>query len=164
MNWILFWLFLHIFAAIVGFGPVFIFPVLARLGQSHPRHLRFALEMAELLESRYVQMIGGTMLVSGIGLIWSADINFFQTYYLIVAVVLYLSALAIGGAVLAPNTKRMLALTAAYPNGFDDPSQIPSELPALGQRNAQFGGLATVFLVVIVFLMIIQPGGIVYRV
>src|SRR5579872_495577 len=110
MNWILFWLFLHIFAAIVGFGPVFVFPVLARLGQSHPRHLRFALELSHLLESRYVQSVGGTMLISGIGLIIAADINFFRTYYLIVAVVLYLSALTIGGAILAPNTKRMLEL------------------------------------------------------
>ena len=163
MNWILFWLFLHIIAAIIGFGPVFVLPVLARFGTTHPRHLRFALELSHLLETRYVQRIGGTLLISGIGLIWAADINVFQTYYLLVAIVLYVAALGLGGAVLVPNTQRMLALTAAHPDGFSSPAEIPAELPALGQRNAVVGGIATVFLVVIVLLMIVQPGGIIYR-
>ena len=36
MNWVLFWLFLHIAAAIVAFGPSFVFPVLGTMVPQDP--------------------------------------------------------------------------------------------------------------------------------
>jgi uncharacterized protein Smg (DUF494 family) len=30
MKWVIFWLFLHILAAVVAFGPTFVFPIVGR--------------------------------------------------------------------------------------------------------------------------------------
>ena len=96
------------------------------------------------------------MLISGSGLIWTANINFFATPYLIVAVVLDLGALGIGTGVLLPNTKKMMTIV----EGGGGPTP---ELMRLIKANQQFGGALTVAFLVIVFLMIVQPGGISLR-
>src|SRR5579864_6276026 len=42
MNWFLLWLFLHILAAVIAFGPIFVFPIVGSLAAQMPQHLRFA--------------------------------------------------------------------------------------------------------------------------
>ena len=153
MNWFLFWLFLHILAAIIAFGPIFVFPLVGILAAKQPQHIAFAVAINEAIEERLVTPVGATMLISGAGLIWTANINFFATPYLIVAVVLYLAALGIGTGVLLPNTRKMMAIV--------EKDQGPTpELFRLIKANQQLGGATTVAFLVIVFLMIIQPGGI----
>lgn len=163
MNWVLFWLFLHILAAIIGFGPVFIFPLLGSFAPKYPRQLGVITHLSHKLETIYVQRVGGTLLISGIGLIWAADINFFQTFYLIAAVVLYFFAFAVAGSVLVPNTQKMVAIVDANPDGFGPDNPPPESLLTLAMRNRSFGMMLTVVFLAIVFLMIVQPGGIVYR-
>ena len=163
MNWFLFWLFLHILAAVIAFGPIFVFPVIGTLAAKEPKHIRFALELNHRIESRLVLPLAASMLVSGSGLIWSATINFFQTPYLIVAVALYLAAMTIALTILLPNTQKLLRLAAMVPEGIEMTGPPPPPVMALIRQNQMFGGLLTVLFLVIIFLMIIQPGGITLR-
>ena len=156
MNWFLFWLFLHILAAIIAFGPIFVFPLVGVLAAKQPQHIAFAVAINHAIEQRLVLPIGATMLISGSGLIWTANINFFATPYLIVAVVLYLSALGIGSGVLLPNTSKMVNIV----EGGGGPTP---ELMRLIKANQVFGTALTVSFLVIVFLMVIKPGGITLR-
>jgi hypothetical protein len=156
VNWFLFWLFLHVLAAIIAFGPIFVFPIVGVLAAKSPQHIAFAVAINHAIEERLVIPIGATMLISGSGLIWTANINFFATPYLIVAVVLYLAALGIGSGVLLPTTSKMMAIV----EGGGGPTP---ELMSLIKKAQRFGGALTVAFVVIVFLMVIQPGGITLR-
>ncbi len=105
MNWFLFWLFLHVLAAVIAFGPIFVFPIVGTLAAQMPQHLRFALELNHRIEVRLVIPLALTMLVSGVGLIWTANINVFLTVYLLVSIGLYLLAMAISIGVLLPTTR-----------------------------------------------------------
>ena len=157
MNWFLFWLFLHILAAIIAFGPIFVFPLVGTLAAKNPKHIALAVEINHAIESRLVLPVGSTMLISGAGLIWTANINFFTTPYLIVGVILYIAALGIGSGVLLPNTQKMVKLVEG-----DGPPDVAKLMPLI-KANQMFGAALTVSFLVIVFLMIIQPGGLSFR-
>lgn len=157
MNWVLFWLFLHILAAIIAFGPIFVFPLVGTLAAKNPKHISLAVAINHAIESRLVLPVGATMLISGSGLIWSANINFFTTPYLIVAVVLYLVALGVGSGILLPNTQKMATLVEA-----EGPPDMGKLVPLI-KSNQMFGTILTFNFLVIVFLMIIQPGGLTFR-
>jgi hypothetical protein len=159
MNWFLFWLFLHVLAAVIAFGPIFVFPIIGTLAAQMPQHLRFALELNHRIEVRLVIPLALTMLVSGVGLIWTANINVFLTVYLLVSIGLYLLALSISIGVLLPTTRRLVGMAEADV----DADVTSAAVMTLVRRNQMFGGLTTALFVAIVFLMIIQPGGIVIR-
>lgn len=157
MNWFVFWLFLHILAAVIAFGPIFVFPIIGALAARAPEHGKFAIELSHRIEMRLVLPLAATMLISGSGLIWTANVDFFRTPYLIVAVLLYLAAMGIATGVLLPNTRKMLAIVEG-----DGPPNLVA-LQSRVQMNQRFGGLLTVDFLVIIFLMIVQPGGIALR-
>ncbi len=165
MNWFLFWLFLHITAAVLAFGPLFVFPIIGTLAAKAPQHMKFVLTLNHHIESRLVVPFALSMLVSGSGLIWTADINWFGTPYLIVAVALYLVALVLGLGVLGPNNRKMLALVehAPAPGPGAAPSGPPAPVMKLIRANQVAGGVSTLLFLVIIFLMIIQPGGLAFR-
>ena len=163
MNWFLFWLFLHITAAVIAFGPVFVFPIIGTLTAKHPQNMAFALELNHRIELRLVIPVALTMLVSGSGLIWTGNINFFQTVFLIVAVLLYLTAVAIAIGVLLPNTQKLLRLVANAPAPAVAGDAPPPPVMKLIRSSQMFGGIDTVLFLVIIFLMIVQPGGVVAR-
>jgi hypothetical protein len=163
MNWLLFWLFLHILAAVIAFGPIFVFPIIGTLVAQAPQNLRFAVELNHRIETRLVLPLSVTMAVSGSGLIWTSGISFFQTPFLIVAVVLYLLALGLAFRVLLPTTQKLLQIvehSSASAPGAGAPS---AQILTLVRRNQVFGGVTTVLFLVIILLMVIQPGGIVLR-
>ena len=163
MNWFLLWLFLHILAAVIAFGPLFVFPIVGTMAAQAPQNMRFATELNHRIETRLVVPLALTMLVSGSGLIWTADINFFRTGFLIVAVALYLVALIISIFVLLPTTKQMLVFVENAPAPPIAGGSIPPQVQALVRRTQMFGGFEMVLFLVIIFLMIIQPGGIAVR-
>ncbi|MGA7912428.1 MAG: DUF2269 family protein [Candidatus Dormiibacterota bacterium] len=163
MNWLLFWLFLHITAAVIAFGPIFVFPIVGTLTAKHPQHMAFALELNHRIELRLVIPLALSMLVSGSGLIWTANVNIFQTVYLIVAVLLYLIALSIAIGVLLPNTEKLLRLVGNSSPPAGASAAPPPQVMSLIRSSQVFGGVATVLFLAIIFLMIIQPGGIVLR-
>jgi hypothetical protein len=159
VNWFLFWLLLHIAAAIIAFGPTFVFPLIGSLLEKSPQNAHFAVELMHKMETRLIIPVALTMLVSGTGLIITSNINLFATTFLLIAIVLYLVALAIALVNQVPTTNKLLTLTAAGPPPGAPPGP-PPEVAALINR-ARIGGMAlTVLLLTIIFLMVIKPGGI----
>jgi len=163
MNWFLLWLFLHILAAVIAFGPIFVFPIVGSLAAQMPQHLQFAVELNHRIEQRLVVPLALTMAISGAGLIWTANINIFQTPYLLVAVILYLVAVAVAFRVLLPTTGRLVHLVEHAPPPSTPPGPPPPEVMKLIRRLQMVGGFTTLLFLVIIFLMIIQPGGITLR-
>ncbi|HEY6471011.1 MAG TPA: DUF2269 family protein [Candidatus Dormibacteraeota bacterium] len=162
MNWFLFWLFLHILAAVIAFGPIFVFPIVGSLAAQMPQHMHFAVALNHRIEQRLVLPLALSMAVSGVGLIWTANINIFQTPFLFVGVGLYLVALVIALTALLPMTTRLVHLVEHAPPPAV-PGPPPHEMMQLVRRLQMFGGITTVLFLVIIFLMVIQPGGITLR-
>ena len=161
MNWFLFWLLLHVAAAIIAFGPTFVFPLIGTLIPKQPQGLRFALELNHLIETRLVIPFALTMLVSGSGMIVTAHINLTATPYLVVAIVLYLIALGIAFLNQVPATAKLLELTAGGPPPGAQPGGPPPPAVQAQINRARIGGMIlTVLLLIIIFLMVIKPGGI----
>src|SRR5947209_2571755 len=169
MNWVLFWLVLHVLAAIVAFGPTFAFPVIGAMAQKYPQHVPFALRLQETIAQRMVLPVAATMLVSGTGLLFAVGIDLIRTPYLLVAIGLYLIGMSNGLFVLLPTGAKLLhmvegptgaqALATAGPGAAA--AMPPPEFMRLIRREQVFGALNSVIVIAIVALMIIKPGGIV---
>jgi hypothetical protein len=161
LNWLLFWLLLHIAAAIIAFGPTFVFPLVGSLVQKNPQAMHFAMELNHLIETRLVLPVALTMLVSGTGLIITAHINLLATTYLLVAIVLYLIAIGIAVFNQIPATTKLIALSAQAPPPGAPPGPPPPAVMAQINRARIGGMILTALLLIIIFLMVIKPGGIV---
>src|SRR5437879_3535567 len=108
MNWFLFWLFLHLLAAVIAFGPTFVFPLIGAMAQRNPKHFAFAMELTEVVETRMVVPLALSMLVSGVGLLFAAHINLLASTFLWVGVLLYLLAIGIALGVAVPTTTKLV--------------------------------------------------------
>jgi hypothetical protein len=160
VNWFLFWLLLHIAAAIIGFGPTFTFPIIGSLAPKHPQAMHFAMELNHKIATRLVVPVILTLLVSGIGLIITANINLLATTYLLVGINLYLVLLSIAFLNQLPATAKLVKLTAGSPPPGSPPGPPPPEVLALINR-AKYGGMVlTVLLLIIIVLMVLKPGGV----
>lgn len=159
MNWFLFWLYLHIVAAIVAFGPIFVLAIVGVSAGKEPQHAGFALKLNERIERFLVVPFGLSMLISGAGLLLTADVNLTKTPFLGVAIILYLTAMGLALGVALPTNGRMLRIVEG---ATKDPEAAASlaQIPALVKRARAVGGVLQLLFVVIVTLMIVQPGGI----
>jgi hypothetical protein len=160
VNWFLFWLLLHVAAAIIAFGPTFVFPLIGSLLEKNPQNAHFAVELMHKMETGLIVPVALTMLVSGTGLIFTADINLTKTLYLDVAIIIYLVAIAIVFINQLPTTARLIVLTAGGPPPGAAPGPPPPEVAALIHKAKVGGMVLTVLLLIIIFLMVIKPGGI----
>ena len=160
MNWFLFWLLLHITAAIVAFGPSFAFPLIGSLLEKNPASAHFAVELMHKMETRLILPVAVTMLVSGFGLIFSAGINLTRTPWLGVAIALYLVAMGIAFFHQVPTTSKLIEATAGGPPPGAPPGPPPPHIAALINRARVGGQVLTVLLLVIIFLMVVKPGGV----
>jgi hypothetical protein len=158
LNWILFFRYLHIAAAIVAFGPTFVFPIVGSMIQKSPQNAHFAMELNHKIERGLVLPIALTMLVSGVALIYFAKINLLGTYWLLAAIVLYFAAIAIALFIQVPATSKLVVMTATPPPEGAPPGP-PPEMAALISRLRAFGIVLSILLFTIIFLMIVKPGG-----
>ena len=148
-------LLIHILSAIAGFGPTFSFGVLgpfaAKMGG--PQALGI-MKGVEKVVTTLVQPAIAIQLVSGALLIFQAgwDDNFFSHYWLWVSIVLFLVTASLALFVQAPNSRKMIELAESGNAGSP-------EFAATGKRAATVGPILTVMLLVIIFLMVIKPGG-----
>jgi hypothetical protein len=155
MSYVTLLLLLHIGGAIIGFGPMFGFAVMAplagRLGG--PQALGIMKGMVKvqrgiIIPMAILQGITGVLLIAAAG--WDAD--FFSHVWLWVSILLYLAALTIGIFVLRPSLVNMVQLAEGGKAGAP-------EFAALLGRSKTFGPVNTVLVVVIIILMVVKPGG-----
>src|SRR5829696_1637654 len=96
-------LFLHVFGAIVAFGPTYAFILLGPMAGREPQHVNFAIRFQYLISSRVILPLAVLQGITGLLLVWITGIDLFATTWLLVAIVLYVIALAIGFGVLLPT-------------------------------------------------------------
>ena len=93
MSWLQIWMLLHILAAIVAFGPTFMFPLIVSMAGKEPVHMPFASLITVTITEKVTLPVALSMAVSGICLIVTPHIDFFGTAWLIASIVVYVLAL-----------------------------------------------------------------------
>jgi uncharacterized membrane protein len=157
-------LLLHVLGAIVVFGPIFLFPVIARQGQASPQNAPFALALSEFIQRRIV--IPGAIVqgITGVALILISgrDLTSPANRWLIGAIILYAIAITFATTVQARDAQRMVHLTSGGPPpgppAASAPPGPPPEIAALGKKLQRGGMLLTTLVVLIVILMVTKPG------
>jgi len=157
-------LFLHVLGAIVAFGPIFLFPVIARQGQMSPQNGPFAIALGALIQRRIV--IPGAIVqgITGVALIVIAgrDLTDPTNRWLIGAIILYAIVITFALTVQGPNTQRMAQLASGGPPpgpaATDASAGPPSEIAELDRKTRRGGMFLTATIVVIVVLMVVKPG------
>lgn len=167
---------LHILTAIAAFGPVFVFPLIARMAAQEPQHGLFALRLTEKIEKRLTIPLALTMPISGGLLVWSEGIDMAAAHWLLTAIVLYVVAIffailiqvrtvdrmielatgmAAARSVLAAGPGAALAMPVARTGG---PNGYPAtEMAVLASRAARAGIFLMILVVAIVSLMAGKP-------
>lgn len=177
-------MFLHIGAAIVAFGPTFALSIVGAMSGKEPQHGNFALRVAERISTLLVYPFALSLPVTGLGLIYLGEVDWTRPW-LLVAIVLYVAALAYSLVVQRSVLLRMIELTSRGPGGGPAPGAPagpppggpppggapggapggpppggpPPEFLALVKRSQQGGMLLTGLFVAILALMIWKPGG-----
>lgn len=157
MNiWIAIFLFLHVFGAIVAFGPAFsAFPIIGPMAGKEPQHANFAARVNEQITKTRVVPLAIFQGITGLVLIYLTGLNPFSQLWLGLGIVLYLIAITYALLVQAPTGKKIVELTSAPPPpGASGP---PPELMAAVKRAQQGGMFLGVMIVAIVILMVTKP-------
>jgi Predicted integral membrane protein (DUF2269) len=161
-------LFLHVISAIVAFGPVFAFPVVASMGQRNPQHGLFAVELSERLETRMVIPVALTMPITGVAMILVAGISPFTNFWLATAIVLYTIAILYALFVQVPAVRQLAGLLRQMPSPPPPspegapagssapgvPSGPPPRVAQVSTKVARGGQFLSVLVVLIVLLMV----------
>jgi predicted integral membrane protein DUF2269 len=164
MSWFHLWLFLHVTAAIVAFGPTFVFPLIGAASRRHPQHAGFGLLVSEVIEMRLVIPFALSMPVSGLGLAFSVSIDWSHNPWLIAAIAVYAAAIFTALVLQAPLVHKLVEMTAhapaPMPAGPGAAAAGPPPAMAAMLKRVQLQGMAmTVFLLTIIVLMVWKPGG-----
>ena len=164
-TWFTFFRFVHIFTAIVAFGPNFAFPLIGSMGGKEPQHGNFALRLTATLEDKVVIPAALTMPVSGVLMIVTGNVAL-NKFWFIAAMVTYVTAMLFAVIIQRGWVHQMIHMTEHMPAPVPAAAAGPGAAPAgpppefLALRNkVQMGGMfLTVLLIIIVVLMIFRPG------
>lgn len=156
-------LWLHIFGAIIAFGPTFAFPLIGGMGGKEPMHGNFALRITEKISHGITFPLAIVQGITGLGLLLASGRNLTHAtnYWLDVAIVLYVIALSFSYIVQTKRVAHVIELTSAPPPP-PAPGTVPSGPPpvvATALKAVQQGGMTlTVLVTAIIFLMVLKPG------
>jgi len=144
---------LHVLAAIIGFGPAFVFPFLGVMSGREPAHAHALQRVGELISTRLIIPVTLTMAVTGALLIGEAHLDLAENSWLGASIVLYVLAMA---ALIfqVPMQRRLIALLDPARGGPPPADQVK---PLVSRLRLIGIGLA-VGIVVITVLMVWKPG------
>lgn len=168
MDWILaLLLFLHVMGAIIAFGPTFAFSLMAPMAASEPMHMNFTLRMQKKIASTLVTPLAVLQGITGLLLIWRLSavtgVPFIEVLahgWLLLAIVLYLTALGLSFMVIYPALHVLLDGTSGpppAPPAGGAPAGPPPHIAAAAGRIRMASMTNTLLIVVIVFLMVTKP-------
>lgn len=166
-----FFLFFHVLGAIVALGPTFAFPLIGASGGREPQHANFSTRLTEGLTRRIVTPAMLTMPLTGIGLIWAAEIDIFAptARWLVLAIIVYVAMISFAIVVQRPAVERVIALSGGHPGapealaagaasaGPGAMGMPPAELPAAIAAVKRNGVILTIGALSIIFLMVVKP-------
>jgi hypothetical protein len=149
-------LFLHVLGAIAAFGPGFASMVVGPMVAQEPQHANFYARSQALAARRLITPVSITLAITGVGMIlvrgWSTLTS--GRHWLEAAILLYVIAVVISIAVMAPASRRLVELTSQPLAPGSGPSP---EVPATAARVRLTGLTLTVLVVVITYLMVAKP-------
>jgi uncharacterized membrane protein len=162
MDWLLaLFVFLHVGGAVVAFGPNYAFLFLGPMAGREPQHVNFALRFQDRVARRLVLPLALVQGVTGVLIIWRANVDVLAEGWLLAGIGLYLVALAISFGILLPTLSKLLEATASPPPqpppGAPAPTGPPPHVRALVQRGRVGGMTNGLLILVIVFLMVVKP-------
>ena len=149
-------LFLHVLGAIVAFGPGFASMIVGPMVAREPQYANFYARTQAATGRKLVTPLSISLAITGIGLIvvrgWSTLVA--GKHWLEAAILLYVVAIVLAMAVMAPAGRRLVELTATPPAPGAGPSE---ELRKVAGR-VRVGGMAlSALVVVITLLMVLKP-------
>ena len=152
---------LHIVAAIVGFGAVFLNGVYAAQSKKRPGPEGRAVLEANLAVTDIAEKLIYAVPVLGIVLVLISDDAWsFSDTWIWLSIVLYVVGIGVSHAVLLPGGKKihalLLEMEAGPPPAGGPPPQVAA-VEAIGKRQAAAGGFLNILLVVLVGLMVFKP-------
>jgi uncharacterized membrane protein len=154
--WLQIVLFLHVFGAILAFGPTYAYSIIGAMGGREPMHANFATRVSERIGTTLVYPLAVVQGITGVLLIWLAGIDLTKSLWLGIAIILYLGALAFAFTIQRNAVHRVVELSTP-PAGGPPPGAPAGPPPGLPEavKKVQQGGMAlAITIAVIVFLMV----------
>jgi uncharacterized membrane protein len=158
---------LHILAAMVGFGGVFLNSLYGQQAKARTGREGLAIAQANYLVSNVAEFFIYAVFVFGVLLVLLSDDAWtFGQFWIWASMALFIIGLGLAHGVLRPNVRRMnllmaeLAEVGSPPMGESPggpPPQV-TELEERGQRVGLAGTALNVLVVLILFLMVWKPG------
>jgi Predicted integral membrane protein (DUF2269) len=184
MAWLFpYLLFLHVMGAILAFGPTYAYSIIGAMGGREPMHANFGARVTARIGTALVYPLAILQGVTGVALILVGGIAVMEHMWLTAGILLYLVALVFALTVQRGWLHRVIELgtppgggppaggppAGGPPAGGPPAGGPPAGGPPAGgpppelfetvrkiQRGGMFLGL---LIVVIVFLMVVKPGG-----
>jgi hypothetical protein len=137
-------LFLHVGAAIIAFGPTFIYMIIGGMGAAEPMHANFAVRVTNTINDRVVIPLALTMPVTGFLMVYFGHIDLTNRawYWLDLAIVIYVVLLIISIGIQRPTVQRMIQLTTRPPAAGGAPTAAGGAPAAAGGPSAAAGAPA----------------------
>jgi uncharacterized membrane protein len=162
MDWVFaILLFLHVMGAIVAFGPTYSFMILGPMSGREPQHANFAVRFQHAVSTRMILPLALLQGVTGLLLVWKIGFEVLTRGWLLLAIALYLIALATAFFVLIPTATKLVEATSGPPPtppaGSPPRSGPPPHIAALVSRARLAGMSNAILIVIIVFLMVTKP-------
>ena len=163
-----FFLFLHIFSAVIGFGGVALNGIYGAESKKRPGPGGLAIGEANLRVSEIAEKVIWSVPVWGvIVLILSDGVWKFSQLWVMLAILLYAAAITVSLTIMVPSAKKMNKLAAELvalgpplaggPPPGGPPPQV-AEMEATGKKLGTFGPMLDIALAAIVLLMVFKPG------
>jgi uncharacterized membrane protein len=141
--------FLHVLLAIIAVGFNASYPIWLSRARREPEHALYALKGIKTMDDRFANPAYALLLVFGLGLTFTGGYSL-GTPWISAALALYVLLIVGGLFFYSPTLKRQISvLEASGPNS--------PEFNRLSQRGTIVGGLLSLDVVIIVFLMVVKP-------
>ena len=116
MNLFPWFLFAHVLGAIMAFGASYsAFPLIGAMSGKEPAHGNFGARVSHAISKKFVRPLAILQGITGVALIWLAQIDLTKAVWLDVAIVLYLIAIGYALFVQIPLGARLVELTSGGP-------------------------------------------------
>jgi uncharacterized membrane protein len=153
-----YFLFLHVFGAILAFGPTYAYSIMGSMAGKEPQHANFSSRQVEAIGNQLVYPLAIFQGITGVLLIIAAKIEPQKQPWLVAGIILYLIAITYALTVQRNALHHLIALTSTPPPPGTPPGPPPPEVLSTVKQIQRGGILLGVLVVVIVFLMVVKPG------
>jgi uncharacterized membrane protein len=154
--WLQIVLFLHVFGAILAFGPTYAYSIIGAAGGREPMHANFATRVSDKIGTTLVYPLAILQGVTGLLLIWLASIDLTKSLWLVIAIVLYVLALSYAFTIQRNAVHHLIEVTTMRAGGPPPgaPAGPPPGVPEAVKKVQQGGMILGLTIAVIVFLMV----------